>query len=98
MFGVYSVDRFGTWANIGPTEDPLLEDHMLELFGAFGGLIALILAVLAVLLPLSAYSAQKYAYKCHKHLEETNRLLQELVELNSSGPSRVPPVEAPLKP
>ncbi len=51
--------------------------------GALSGLAVLILALLAILLPVSAYSAQKYAYKCFVELKGVNKRLDLLRESNS---------------
>lgn len=51
----------------------------MEAFGQFFGLLVLIgillLILLGILLPVSAYSAQKWAKKCHDELVKLNRAL-----------------------
>jgi len=61
--------------------------------GAIGTvLFLLVLALLGFLLPLSAYSAQKYAYKTFREIEKLNRNVDALrAAIESSGSVRADP-------
>ncbi len=56
----------------------------MELLSGVGGIALLVglflLVVLGILLPVSAYSAQKYAYKAFRELEKLNAKVAKLGE------------------
>ena len=58
-------------------------ESLLDILTDFGGigavLLGLLLAFLAILLPLSAYSAQKWAYRTWQETRRTNEKLDELL-------------------
>lgn len=62
----------------------------MEAFGAVSSLAifigVLLLAILGILLPVSAYSAQKYAFLCLKELQVMNGHLRALIDEQAKGP------------
>jgi len=54
---------------------------MNEIIGSIGFFGILILILLGILLPFSAYSAQKWAYKCFKELRTLNDKIDRLKEI-----------------
>ena len=56
-----------------------LLDILTDVGGIGAVLLGLILAFLAILLPLSAYSAQKWAYRTWQETRRTNEKLDELL-------------------
>jgi hypothetical protein len=63
----------------------LLNDLGLDI-GTMGGmLLVFILAVLSILLPMSAYAAQKWAYKTYLETRSVNEKLGKLLELVQAG-------------
>ena len=51
-----------------------------DLFGALGLFGVLAFFLLVIVMPISVYSAQKWAYKCYRELQEINRLLEREVK------------------
>jgi len=48
--------------------------EIIAMLGSIGGFI---LFILAIILPISAYCAQKWAYKCYKELVKINKHLSK---------------------
>jgi len=53
---------------------------MFEFLGGLGIIGFIMLAILGILLPVSAYSAQNYAYKCFKELKKINDKLDTILD------------------
>ncbi len=49
-----------------------------DALGALGAFGVLVFILLCIILPISAYGAQKWAYKCYKELQRLNRNIQML--------------------
>lgn len=65
---------------------------------SLGGLLAIgvvagavLLAVLVILLPFSAYSAQKWAYRCYQELVKLNRKLDSTASRPPQTPESAEP-------
>jgi hypothetical protein len=65
-----------------------LLDILTDVGGIGAVLLGLLLALLAILLPLSAYSAQKWAYRNWQETRRTNDKLDELLLLLRNDPDR----------
>ena len=56
--------------------------NVVTLVGSTGLLLSVVvLILLAILLPLSAYSAQKWAYKTYKETQRINATLEEIADI-----------------
>jgi hypothetical protein len=63
----------------------LLNDLWFDI-GTVGGIVVvIILAALSILLPMSAYAAQKWAYKTYLETRSVNQKLAKLLELAQAG-------------
>ena len=47
---------------------------------------AAMFTLLGIVLPISAYAAQKWAYRCHQQIEKTNNLLAQILQELSKKP------------
>ncbi len=75
----------------------LLTDLGLDI-GLTGGLITIfVLVALTILLAMSAYAAQKWAYKTYLETKAVNEKLGRLLELAQAGSTIQQPTPAPRK-
>jgi len=70
---------------------------MSGIMGGMGIIGSLIFLFLIIVIPISIYSAQKWAYKCYRELQKTNRILESIAAqrgiLNTSQKQYEPGVE-----